>query len=221
LATHYQPGVKTEAGYLAVPASGSGPGILVLHAFWGLNAFFTALCDRLAAEGYIALAPDFYGGKVASTVDAAMALADGLETQPTEDRILAGLAALQQLPGVQGNRTALIGFSLGGSWAIHLSAIRPDTVAATVLFYGIGDADFSEARCAYLEHYPEKDEWDAIDVAEWMVTKMRDAGLDVTFYIYPGAKHWFFEDDVPEAYNAEAAALAWERTLEFLRQHLP
>src|SRR5690349_15296178 len=100
----YQAGQKTNKGYLALPPSGAGPGILVLHAWWGLNEFFLALCDRLAKEGYVALAPDLYDGSVASSIEEAEALLEGLDSEAAQQKALQALAALQQHPAVQGDK---------------------------------------------------------------------------------------------------------------------
>lgn len=226
----FQPGVKTESGYLATPAQddGSGaPGVLVLHAWWGLNGFFTELCDRLAREGFVALAPDLYGGAVASSLNEAAALREQIDFTVAEETARAALDTLRDLPVVRrrANHTgaggiAVLGCSLGAAWAVQLSAERPEDVAAAVLFYGLGEADFTVARAAYLGHFAENDAWDPVDAARALEAQIRAAGRTVTFHVYPGVGHWFFEEDRPDAYNAEAARLAWERTLAFLRAQL-
>lgn len=216
----YRPGEKTGNGYLALPPSGTGPGVLVLHAWWGLNEFFVGLCDRLAREGYTALAPDLYGGAVAASVEEAEALADGLDGETTRERVLRALTALQQLPAVKGSKVGTLGCSLGAWWTLQLSALRPEQVAASVLFYGVGEADFAASRCAYLAHFAENDVFDSLTEARRMEAEMRAAGRGVTSYVYPGVGHWFFEEDRPDAYEAEAALLAWNRTVAFLNRQL-
>jgi len=216
----FQNGQKTEKGYLALPPSGSGPGVLVLHAWWGLNDFFVELCDRLAREGFVALAPDLYEGSVASTIAEAKALMGRGDSDAMQQKVLQALDALQHHPAVQSPKLGALGCSMGASWALQVSALRPEQIAAAVLFYGVDGADFTAARCAYLGHFAENDAWDSVDDARLMEAEMRAAGREVTEYVYPEVGHWFFEANQPEAYNAEAAALAWDRTVAFLNHHL-
>ena len=213
----------TEKGpmraYLAQPENG-GPGVLVLHAWWGLNPFFERLCDRLAEQGFTAFAPDLNAGEVAQTVDEAKALMEKRDWAWTEGAAFGAADHLRSLPGVQPGPLGVIGFSMGAAWALELSVKRPQDFGAAVLFYGSNSADFSQSRAAYLGHFAEVDEWEPLDGIRQMESDLRAAGREVTFHLYPGTGHWFFEDDRPADYNAEAAALAWERTLEFLKEKL-
>ncbi|HEY3267148.1 MAG TPA: dienelactone hydrolase family protein [Armatimonadota bacterium] len=216
----YQPGEKTADGYLALPPTGAGPGVLVLHAWWGLNDFFTGLCDRLAGEGFVALAPDLNGGAIASAIPEAEALRAKLDEDAAGGAALRGLDALAAHPSVLGDRIGVLGCSMGAWWAVQMSALRPEQVAAAVLFYGAGEADFTAARSAYLGHFAETDPWDPVEYALAMEEKMRAAGREVTLHVYPGAGHWFIESNRPDSYNPEAAELAWARTLSFLKDRL-
>jgi carboxymethylenebutenolidase len=208
------------AGYLALPPNGAGPGVLVLHAWWGLNDFFKQLCDRLAAAGFVALAPDLYDGKIAETIDEAERLLKEADSASMQGAALGAMAYLRQLGAVRGAGLGAIGFSMGGWWAVQLSKLAPEQIAAAVIFYGSGEGDFTKARAAYLGHYAEADPWEPDEEVRAMEAALRAAGRAVTFYTYPGAGHWFFESNRPDAYHPEAAALAWERTIAFLREHL-
>ncbi len=213
-------GEKTAHGYLAQPASGSGPGVLVLHAWWGLNGFFRKLCDRLAAEGFVALAPDAYGGQVATTIPEAERLVNDLKGDEYRAVVGGGIAALRTHPAVRGERIALLGCSLGASGAMEWSVRQPEAVAAVVAFYGSrSDLDFTDAQAAYLVHLAEHDDWEPEEEVRATEDHLRAAGRPVAFHRYPGTGHWFFEDDRPDAYNPAAASLAWERTVAFLREH--
>ncbi len=108
---------------------------------------------------------------------------------------------------------------MGGAWALFASTYYPDDIAAVVIFYGSGSADFAQARAAYLGHYAENDEWEPTEDVQFLENALRSAGHDVEFHTYPGTTHWFFENNRPE-YNAEAAQLAWQRTVAFLRDHV-
>lgn len=206
-------------GYLAIPDSGTGPGILVLHAWWGLNQFFKDLCDRLAAEGFVALAPDLLEGQVADTIEDAERQLAGADPDGLAHLTRSSLWTLREMPITPDAPVGVIGFSMGASMALWLSARVPEAVAATTVFYGAQDIDFKDARSAYLGHFAEADPWVDDDGLALLEAELRLDELDVDFHRYPGTGHWFFERDRPE-YDAAAAALAWDRTLAFFRQHL-
>jgi carboxymethylenebutenolidase len=210
---------RTVSGYLATPLAG-GPGVIVLHAWWGLNTFFKELCQRLAAQGFSALAPDLNAGKVAETIAAAQEIMSERDFELTLGIVSQSTKILQNLPGVQAGKLGVVGFSMGASWALVLANNAPDEIAALVLFYGVEEVDFSRIRAACQGHYAEDDEWTPVDEARNMEDDMRAAGLKPEFYIYPGTGHWFFEDDRMEAYNAAAAQLAWQRMIAFLSEQI-
>ena len=210
---------RASTGYLAVPESGSGPGVLVLHAWWGLNPFIKQVCDRLAAEGFVALAPDLLG-EVVSTVDAAEARLEAASPDEIAHITRSALWHLRQLPMTPDAPVGVLGLSMGASMGLWLSARVPEGVAATVVFYGGQDIDFATATGAYLGHFADEDPYVDDDSLTLLEAELRLLELDTTFHRYPGTKHWFFEEDRPE-HDPEAAALAWERTVEFLRAHLP
>jgi carboxymethylenebutenolidase len=215
----FQADGQTIPGYLALPPKGQGPGVLVLPAWWGLNDFFKALCDRLAQEGFVALSPDLYHGKVATTIDEAKQLIEQLNFPEAKAAVLGATDYLRQHPAVQGTGLGTVGFSMGAAYGLLLSGLKPEAVKAVVVFYGLNEGDFAAARAAYLGHYAEEDAWEPLEGVRQLEAELRAAGREVTFYIYPGVGHWFVETDRPE-YNPEAAQLAWERTFSFLRQHL-
>jgi carboxymethylenebutenolidase len=217
-----QVGPAGNCAYLAVPDSGAGPGVLVLHAWWGLTPVFTDVCDRLAAAGYVALAPSlFSGGATAATIAEAEALRDAHdEAAVVEPGVLAAAERLRGLPAVTGSTIGVIGFSLGAYWALHLSQVRPDDVGAVVTIYGTDDGDYRTARAAYLGHFAEHDDFEPLEAVRALAEKIRAAGREVTFHVYPGTGHWFVEPNQPDVYNAAAAELVWDRTLAFLKAQL-
>lgn len=206
-----------HSAYLARPAGGAGPGVLVLHAWWGLTPTFTQICDDLAAQGYVALAPSlFAGGATADTIPAAEALRDAQdEAAVVRPVLLASASLLRLLPGVSPAPLAVIGFSLGAYWAFHLSQARPEEVGSVVVFYGAGEGDFCDTRAAYLGHFAEQDAYEDLGYLRELEQMIREAGREVTFHVYPGTQHWFAEPNRPE-YDAAATALAWARTRAFL-----
>jgi carboxymethylenebutenolidase len=196
--------------------------VLVLHAWWGLTAVFRDVCDRLAAAGFVALAPSLFpGGATAATIAAAEELlAAHDEATVVEPVVLAAVEQLRRLPAVTGPQIGVIGFSLGAYWAMHLSQVRPNDVSAVVAVYGTDDGDYSTARAAYLGHFAEHDDFEPLETVRALEAKIRAAGREVTFYVYPGTGHWFVEPNQPDVYNAAAAELVWDRTLAFLKAQL-
>lgn len=203
-------GDRTRDGYLALPEGDRGPGILVLHAWWGLNPFFTRLCDRLAEAGFVAFAPDLHHGKMANTIEEAEKLMAKRDFPAIQETALASVDFFRSHEAVTSAQLGAVGFSMGVAFAMLLDELRPDAFSAIVQFYGLTDADLMKTSPAILGHFGEADEWEPIE----QVRELK--GKDLTIHIYPGAGHWFFEEDRPEAYQGEAAALAWERTIDFL-----
>jgi len=213
---------KTEpgkaVGYLALPEKPRG-GVLVLHAWWGLNDFFKSFCDRLASHGFLALAPDLYGGPVAKTVSEAKELASSFdENSKAPPAALGAIDYLRSRPSQSGHKMGVVGFSMGAAWALWLSTKRPEDVGAVVVFYGTYLLDFSEARASFLGNFASEDEWEPTATVKALEQKIRGAGREATFHFYPGTKHWFFEEDRTDVYDREAAGLAWNRTLEVLNK---
>lgn len=208
-------------GYLALPTAGKGHPVLVLHAWWGLNAVIKALCDRLAQAGFVAFAADLYHGKVTDQIEEAGVLGAALDqnVQQARAEVQTAAAYVRERSGAGDSRVVVIGFSLGAYYALDLSARAPETVSGVVLFYGSGPADFSRSRAAYLGHFAENDPYESRENVDGLEKELRELGRPVTFHTYSGTGHWFFEPDRPDAYNAAAAALAWERTLDFLKAH--
>ena len=217
-------------GYMALPATGKGPGILLMHAWWGLNGFFKSLADRLANEGFVVLAPDLYDGKTASAIDGAQELINSLDSRYKEaiKQEEAALDYLLKHPALDADKVGAIGFSMGAGYAGWLAALRPE-IAAVVFFYGGSEVGFyvggdqeyaNQTEAAFLGHFAEGDEWEPEEGVKQLETQLRSAGRDANFHFYSGAGHWFFEDDRPDVYNPEAAQLAWDRTVSFFRDKL-
>ena len=210
---------QTASGYFAMPEHGAGPGVLVLHAWWGLNDTIRAVCTRLAEAGFVAFAPDLYHGQVADTIADAETLAKALGTNYLQANAeIADATRFLSERAAQADRSiAVIGFSLGAAYALGLAAADTEHISSVVIFYGTGGDDFSSSRAAYLGHFAENDPYEPQSSVAGLEESLRRAGRPVTFYQYSGTGHWFFEPDRTEAYNQAAASLAWERTLAFLR----
>lgn len=206
--------------YIAIPESGAGPGIVVLHSWWGLNTFFKELCDRFADAGFVAIAPDLFAGKVATTVDAARELraaATASRREPAYKMLTAAIDHLSRHEAVTTPRVALVGFSMGGHWALWLAQRAEIPVDATVVFYAARSGDYSQSQSRFLFHFAENDDWVSGASVKKLKRSLAAAGREANFYEYPGTTHWFFESDRRDEFDQTAATLSWKRTLSFLR----
>src|SRR5690606_2427884 len=207
-------------GYLALPPTGKGDPVLVLHAWWGLNDTIKSVCTRLADAGFVALAPDLYHGKVADTIADAETLGRALDANHLQAKaeIADAVTFLKDCAGQTQRGVAVVAFSLGVYYALDLAAADPESIRSVVIFYGAGDGDYSNSRAAYLGHFAENDAYEPQSYIDSMEESLRRAGRPVEFHRYPGTGHWFFEPDRPQAFHPEAARLAWDRTLAFLKR---
>jgi carboxymethylenebutenolidase len=217
----------TAPGYLATPESGGGPGVVVLHEWWGLTEPFRQACDWLAGAGFVALAPDLYRGKTTDSVAEAEKLSATLDQTVEQWRgdIAGALEFLRQHgaanPADGRGAFGLLAFSLGGAYALDMSVQLPDEIAAVVTFYATYPGlDYSRARATYLFHFAENDQYEPAESAAGMEQELQAVGRPVTVYTYAGTIHGFFGSNRPDAYNTGATALAWERTLAFLNAEL-
>src|SRR5207248_5030370 len=169
----FQADGRTISAYLAVPEHGSGPGVLVLHAWWGLTQPFRQVCDRLAEAGFVALAPDLYRGKTTAAVEEAQALGAALDREVERRRgdIAGAVQVLRpdtatHLANARG-KLALVGFSLGGAYALDMSVTLAEEIAAVVTFYdSYPGLDYNNAKAAYLCHFAEHDPWESVKETE-------------------------------------------------------
>jgi carboxymethylenebutenolidase len=205
--------------YRVAPPRDEGSGVLMLHAWWGLNDTFKAMCDRLAEAGFLVIAPDLYRGVVVDTPEAAEHEADRDHAE-RKAAIAAALDRLRGEPGVTPASLGVVGFSLGAMYAVDAAATDPSIVAA-VLCYGTGaEHDWRASPAAFQGHFAELDPFEPLENVEAFERALKRDGRRVEFHLYPGAGHWFMEPDRADAYNQEAAELAWGRTIGFLRERL-
>lgn len=204
--------------YVAGDTKPGSPGVVLYHAWWGLNDDAVAYADRLAAAGFAVFAPDLFGGQVAATVDDAERLA-GSADETTVDGI--ALAAVDRLADRVGPaaKLAVLGFSYGAALAISAPTDR-DRLVATVVYYGTYTGSIlSKADGPVLGNFAEKDPFEPDESVVEFQEGLESAGRDVDIHRYPGTGHWFAEPS-RDAYRAAAADLAFERTVAFLRSHL-
>jgi carboxymethylenebutenolidase len=212
----YQTGDTAAEYYLALPKSSTGCGVLVLHAWWGLSSVFTSFCDRLAEAGFVTLAPDLYHGRIAATREQAEQLSSTLNGEATYALINRAVDELQAQPGVEGRPIGVVGFSLGGGWAVALNR----GVGAVVIHYATVPLEYVGVSAPVMGHFAEHDEFEPLENVRQFEQDLRGKGLNVDFHIYSKTQHWFTESNQPGYYDPVAAELAWQRTIEFLRQHL-
>ena len=211
---------RRVAGYLARPKRETGPGVLVLQEYWGLVPHITDVADRLAAQGFFALAPDLYHGDVAKSPDEAGRLMMALNVAEAAKDLQGAAEHLIGIPNVQPKQVAAIGFCMGGQLALYAACELPDCIAAVVDFYGIHPAvspDVSRLSGPVLAHFAKHDRSVSAEAADALVQRIRDAGKEIEAHTYD-AKHGFFNDQRPHVYDRTAADLAWIRTLDFLRR---
>ncbi|MBI3896617.1 MAG: dienelactone hydrolase family protein [Acidobacteria bacterium] len=209
-------GGKTASAYEARPiGAGAYPAILVVHEWWGLNEHIQDVARRLAAEGFVALAPDLYSGKVTTNPTEAAAWMAALSHEKGIGILLAALRFFQEKEPIYAEHIGVIGFCMGGSYALLL-ACRTPSLKAAVPFYGdITDSieEVENIRCPVLFFAGGKDQW----INATKVQKLREAfqkyGVQGDIRVYPDADHAFFNDTRPEVYHAAAAQDAWTRTL--------
>jgi carboxymethylenebutenolidase len=217
---------STGGGYLAPAHEGAGLGVVVVQEWWGLVDHIVDVCDRFAAEGFTALAPDLYHGKTVPNKEpdeAAKALM-ALDLERAARDLSGAVDYLQAHDAVRGHGVAIVGFCMGGGLALWLATLRPDAVRAAVPFYGIApkgaEPDWSAMTAAVEGHYAEHDDMASPDAVAAFEARLTDLGKEVRIFTYPNTGHAFFNDTRPEVYEEDAARQAWVRTLEFLRAKL-
>jgi carboxymethylenebutenolidase len=213
----------TATGYLAEPDGDNAPGIVVLQEWWGVDEYMREICDRFAAEGYVALAPDLFHGETTDQPDEAQQKMMALNIAEAEKEMRGAVDFVAEHPKCNGQIGA-VGFCLGGGLAIW-AATANDKVGAAVTYYYVmphGKPDFEKlAGTPVMGHFGTADDYISRDDAEALATEMSDAGADVQFHYYEGAGHAFAgEHNRIGTHDPEHAKAAWDRTLEFFGKHL-
>ena len=216
----------TGGGYLAPAHEGAGLGVVVVQERWGLVDHIVDVCDRFAAEGFTALAPDPYHGKTVPNgeADEAAKALMAMDLERAARDLSGAVDFLQAHDAVRGHGVAVVGFCMGGGLALWLATLRPDRVRAAVPFYGIApdgaEPDWSALTAAVEGHFAEDDDRASPEAVTALEKRLTELGKEVRVFTYPGTSHAFFNDTRPEIYDEDAARQAWVRTLEFLRAKL-
>jgi len=208
-------------GYLALPKSGSGPALIVIQEWWGLVDHIKDMADRFAAQGFVVLAPDLYGGRVAHDGKEAAQLMSELPEEKGAEMLSGAVDYLLEQEAVSSSTVGAIGFCMGGGFVLALAAQQGERVSAAVPFYGVGQAlpeSYAGIRAAVQGHYGEQDSLYPADKAREQEQQIRDeSGADVEYFYYD-APHAFANDSNPSGnYRPDAAKLALSRATEFLQ----
>ena len=210
----------TADGYLALPKSGAGPGVVVIQEYWGLVPHIKDLADRFAAEGFVALAPDLYHGDAATHPDEAARMMMALNMAQTEKDLRGAVALLKSRTG--GRKLGVIGFCMGGSLALVAATKNPD-VAACVTCYGPhrgGVPDYSKLNGPVLGIWGGKDAHIPMAAINEIEGAVKAAGRSAEMKVYPDAGHAFINDSRPTVYHKASAEDAWNKAVGFLKTHL-
>jgi carboxymethylenebutenolidase len=209
--------VVRDFAYFISGDAAPGPGVLVLHSFWGLTPSVKSLCDDLADHGFTVLAPDINFGELPGSQQEALDHLGKADPNRLASLVLSSAKLLHEKSG--DGPIGIVGFGMGGSLALWASVRLADLVGAAISFYGSQQIDFAGARASYRIHLAADDEYVSYDEAAFMEATMRLEDLDVEVNEYPGTRHGFAEPD-GDTFDPDAFDRAWARTLAFLDERL-
>jgi carboxymethylenebutenolidase len=225
---HFRSNGQMASGYLARPATRSGPGVLVIQEWWGLDPDLKKTTDRLGDAGFVALAPDLYHGAVAGhdEMDKASALMKSLPPDRATRDMSGAIDYLASHPAVSSDGIGVVGFCMGGMLAFLIAAHRPDAVKAVVPFYGFPqgsmEPDWTQLTASVRGHMAEHDDHFSSTAARALEGKLRGMGKDVTLKVHPGTGHAFMgPHNALGTLNEELAAQIWPEVVSFLTGALP
>jgi carboxymethylenebutenolidase len=210
------------SGYIARPAGGGArPGVIVIQEWWGLEEHIKDVARRFARDGFVAIAPDLYHGKVATEPDEARKLAMAMDRERAAKDIDGAVAYLQGLPSVAPKHVGVVGFCMGGSLSLFLACRNPGVGAASVFYGGnIGEPEqLKRLNCPLFGAFGEKDDGIPMERVDALREGLKPSGQELEIKVYPDAPHSFFNDTRP-SYRPEAAKDAWQKTLDLFRSHL-
>jgi len=217
----------SAGGYLALPEAGTGPGVMVIQEWWGLVPQIKRVCDRLADEGFVALAPDLYHGEMAEhdEMDKAGHLMTSLPADRAATDMSGAVTALLEHGAATGDSVGVVGFCMGGMLALVIAAQEGDRVAAVAPFYGAplgeGGPDWSGLTAKVEGHFAANDDFFPPEACSALGEELRGMGKDVTIHVYEGTGHGFTNEENPlGSYDEAATATSWGRTLDLLRSSL-
>lgn len=214
------------SGYLATPSGGSGPGLIVIQEWWGLNPQITRTADRFAEEGFVALAPDLYHGELAGheEMDKAGELMSSLPPDRAARDMSGAVDHLAGLDSVTPNGIGVVGFCMGGMLTFILAALRPDHVKAAVPFYGFplegSEPDYSGMTARIQGHMASPDDYFTPEAAKELEAKLRGMGKDVSIEVHAAGHAFMNEENATGTYDADLAAKLWPQVVTFFKSSL-
>lgn len=218
-------GQRGLTGYLAVPDSGRGPGVVVIQEWWGIVPHIRSVADRLAAAGFVALAPDLFRGEHTTEPDEAAKLMMGLRVGAAADDIAASADQLMRSGLLTSTQVGCVGFCMGGGLALLAPTVSPHIDCTAAFYPAMPWPDYHPAWGQYsgkeaVVHQCEADlPSTGDDIARYAEEIAAHGGIAVV-ETYAGTQHAFFNDDRPEVHDAAASALSWERTVSLLHRRL-
>jgi carboxymethylenebutenolidase len=209
-------------GYLALPPSGSGPGLIVIQEWWGLTSHIASLTDRFAATGFVALAPDLYGGTTTHDAAEAGRLMQELPVDRAARDLSGAVEFLLRHDDVTGDALGVVGFCMGGAFALALASQQGERIAAAVAFYAVGDIpEMSSLTAAVQAHHGLEDAFFPVEAAHELAARIeKESGRAPEFHYYPAGHAFLNNENLLGTYDPEQAAIAWDRAVAFLHQHL-
>jgi len=218
----FQSNGGTASGYLSLPASGKGPGVIVIQEWWGLVPHIKDVCDRFAAEGFVALAPDLYHGQSTTSPDEAGKLMMALRIDEAGKDLRGAADYLLNHGATTGSKVGTVGFCMGGALSLY-AATKNEQVGACVVFYGGHPnvkPDLPNLRAPVLGLYAGRDGFVTPESVRELEQRLKELGKTAEIHIYPEVDHGFFNDERPTVYNEAAAKDAWRRVIAFYRERL-
>lgn len=221
-------GSAEVGGYLAEP-TGSGPGIIIIHEWWGVDSPLSnirELADRLAQEGFVAFAPDFYRGKTADNPDDAGALMTDMfqnRMEEVDTMFKCAVEGLRESSKVDPKKIGVTGFCCGGTLSMYFASKFSHMIDASVPFYGLpqlAPVNPSDIKIPIFFVMAEKDEFVNNDEVIDLAKEVWKNGVEVQMKVYPGVNHAFLNTKRPEVYDEKTAEDAWKMAIEFFRRHL-
>jgi carboxymethylenebutenolidase len=215
----------TCSGYLAVPESGTGPGLVVIQEWWGLVPHIKEVVDRFAAVGFVALAPDLFHGETTTEPDEAGKLMMALNMGEAAKDMSGAVDYLLGLDAVSSAKLGVTGFCMGGGLALMLATQRPDAISACVPYYGLipwpdAEPDWSKLNAAVLGHFAENDSFFGPTQVRHLEDQLHAEGKECDLIIHPGVEHAFFNDHRPEVHDPKTSKRTFDQSVEFLRANI-
>jgi carboxymethylenebutenolidase len=218
----FQSNGGSASGYLSLPASGKGPGVIVIQEWWGLVPHIKEVCDRFAAKGFAALAPDLYHGQSTTSPDEAGKLMMALRIDEAGKDLRGAAEYLLNHGATTGSKVGTVGFCMGGALSLY-AATKNEQVGACVVFYGGHPnvkPDLPSLQAPVLGLYAGRDGFVTPESVRELEQQLKELGKTAEIHIYPDVDHGFFNDQRPAVYNEAAAKNAWTRVIGFFREHL-